>query len=89
VSKQLVQWILKTLETHFVDKVEEVSNQAAILDFIKTPSVPAPTPVTGVDYHCGEHLPYQTVLVIAEYMADNWTGRSLAAPSTDSCLAPE
>ncbi|KAJ7358038.1 hypothetical protein DFH08DRAFT_953237 [Mycena albidolilacea] len=89
VNRQLVQWILETLETHFADKVEEASNQAAILDFVKTLSVPAPTPATGVDYRRGDRLPYQTVLAIADYMADNWTGRLLAAPSADSRSLPE
>ncbi|KAF8131331.1 hypothetical protein K438DRAFT_2113697 [Mycena galopus ATCC 62051] len=74
VNKQLVEWILATLDDSFASELEQAMNQQAIAAFAN----PVPNPAGG-PLRRGDKMPYESVLKIADYIADNWSGRSAMA----------
>ncbi|KAF8146188.1 hypothetical protein K438DRAFT_1781230 [Mycena galopus ATCC 62051] len=75
VNKQLVDLILAVLEQGFASELERAMNQRAIDDLSKVGGNAGNNP-PGPKLRRGDRMPYKTVLAIADYIADNWSGSS-------------
>ncbi|KAJ7095592.1 hypothetical protein C8R44DRAFT_890006 [Mycena epipterygia] len=78
-NKQLVEWILDVLDEQFASEVEQAMNQHAIL------AIAAAQPAgAALNARRGDKLPYKRVIEIADYIADNWSGRTAMTTLTGS-----
>ncbi|KAF8160092.1 hypothetical protein K438DRAFT_1776630 [Mycena galopus ATCC 62051] len=75
VNKQLVDLILAVLEQDFASELERAMNQRAIDDLSKAGGNAGNNPL-GPKLRRGDRMPYKTILAIADYIADNWSGSS-------------
>ncbi|KAF8127727.1 hypothetical protein K438DRAFT_1789811 [Mycena galopus ATCC 62051] len=79
VNKQLVDLILAVLKQGFASELERAMNQRAIDDLSKAggnAGNKAGNNPLGPKLRRGDRMPYKTVLAIADYIADNWSGSS-------------
>lgn len=75
VNKHLVELILAVLEPSFAQEVERAVGRKAIDDLARQGATPAQ--LAAKKSRRGDRMPYATVLEIADYIADTWSGGSV------------